>query len=64
MITETLTWHPVASPPDSDTTVLIFDRTASEPVWLGYLDGDTWRNTEGYPMCPTHWAPTPEGPKA
>jgi hypothetical protein len=32
MITEILTWHPVASPPDSDTTVLLFDPAASEPV--------------------------------
>jgi hypothetical protein len=63
MITEALTWTPVASPPDSDTTVLLFDPAASEPVWLGYLDGDTWRFVDGMPAAPTHWAELPAGPK-
>jgi hypothetical protein len=63
MTTEALTWKPVASPPDSDTTVLLFAPAASEPVWLGYLDGHTWRDAEGYMAMPTHWAALPEGPK-
>jgi hypothetical protein len=64
MITETLTWKPVAEPPDHDTTVLLFDPAASEPVWLGYLDGDAWRFVDGMPATPTHWASLPGGPKA
>lgn len=64
MITETLTWKPVAEPPDSDTTVLLFDPAASEPVWLGYLDGETWRYVDGMPATPTHWSEMPGGPKA
>lgn len=64
MITETLTWKPVAEPPDSDTTVLLFDSAASEPVWLGYLDGEIWRFVDGMPATPTHWSEVPGGPKA
>jgi hypothetical protein len=64
MTTETLTWKPVALPTDSDTTALLFDQAASEPVWLGYLDGDTWRIVDGLPASPTHWAQLPGGPKA
>jgi hypothetical protein len=53
----------VASPPDSDTAVLLFDPAASEPVWLGYLDGDTWRFVDGMPAAPTYWTDVPVGPK-
>jgi hypothetical protein len=60
--TQSLTWHPVATPPDSDTTVLLFDPAASEPVWLGYLDGDDWRFVDGMPAAPTHWTDIPKGP--
>jgi hypothetical protein len=62
MTTETITWKPVAEPPDSDTTVLLFDPAASEPVWLGYLDGDVWHTAEGMPAVPTHWTDLPNGP--
>jgi len=62
--TETLTWRPVAEPPDSDTTVLLFDPAASEPVWPGYFDGDVWRTAEGMPATPTLWSEMPGGPKA
>ena len=62
MTTEPITWKPVAEPPDSDTTVLLFDPAASEPVWPGYLDGDTWRTAEGMPAVPTFWADIPAGP--
>ena len=63
MITEFLTWHPLASRPDSETTVLLFDPAASEPMWLCYLDSDTWRTAEGMPATPTFWAEMPRGPK-
>jgi hypothetical protein len=52
MTTEALTWHPVGSPPDSDTTVLLFDPAVSEPVWLSYLDDDTWRFVNSMPAAP------------
>jgi hypothetical protein len=61
VITETITWKPVAEPPDSDMTVLLFDPAASEPIWLGYLDGDTWRFIDCMPAEPTHWADMPKG---
>lgn len=64
LFTEVLTWKPVAEPPDSDTTVLLFDPAASEPVWPGYLDGDVWRTAEGIPAAPIHWADLPLGVKA
>jgi hypothetical protein len=64
MTTDAITWKPVASPPDSDTTVLLFDPAASEPAWLGYLDGDTWCFVDGMPAAPTHWAALPGGPTA
>ena len=62
MITESLTWKPVAEKPDSDISVLLFDPAASEPVWPGYLDGETWRYADGMPAAPTHWADFPKGP--
>jgi hypothetical protein len=61
----TTTWTPVANQlPDSDTTILLFDENASEPVWPGYLDGNMWRYIDGMPAQPTHWTEMPEGPKA
>ena len=52
-------WIPVEQGlPDSDLTVHItLAPGASEPVWLGYLDGDTWRDIEGNEVMVTHWAP-------
>jgi hypothetical protein len=61
MTAETIAWKPVAELPDSDTTVLLFDPAASEPVWLGYLDGDTWRFVDGMPAAPAYWAKMPQG---
>ncbi|KLN54717.1 hypothetical protein [Variovorax paradoxus] len=51
-------WIPVGQGlPDSDLTVHItLGPGASEPVWLGYLDGDTWRDIEGNEVEVTHWA--------
>jgi hypothetical protein len=61
---EAITWKPIAEKPDSDLSILLFDPAASEPVWLGYLDGDTWRFVDGMPAAPTHWAALPKGPEA
>lgn len=48
--------------PDSDTTLLLFNDQASEPVWFGYHDGKRWRYVDGLIAMPTHWASMPAGP--
>ena len=56
-------WHPVDSRlPDADLTVLVALKDDAEDVWLGYLDGETWRNAEGFPIKVTHWAEIPLPP--
>jgi hypothetical protein len=58
-------WIPITeSLPDADLTVLVATDPAhhSEPVWLGYLDGDTWREANGEPAFVTHWRALPEPP--
>jgi len=59
-------WIPVASGklPDDDTTVMIALADDDEEWWLGYLDGDTWRNVEGRPVEVTHWAHMVAGPQS
>ena len=38
------TWIKVADfLPDADLVVLVCVSGASEPVWMGYLDGEDWR---------------------
>lgn len=64
MMIESITWHPVSEPPDSDITVMLFVPDATEPVWPGYLDGDLWRSANGMPVTPTHRAEMPKGPTA
>ncbi|WP_153114598.1 hypothetical protein [Rhodocyclus tenuis] len=66
MITETIIWHPTAEQlPDSDTTVLITGNVEAGNVWLGYLDGEQWRNADGWPIDPpTAWATMPAGLEA
>lgn len=66
MTTETITWHPLATegPPDADITVLVSVEDASEPTWLGFFDGDVWRDaaTGGkFASSVTAWADMPEG---
>jgi hypothetical protein len=60
-------WIPVGERlPDADTVVVVAismrDRW-SEPVWLGYLDGNDWRTVEGDVIHPTHWRELPEPPE-
>jgi hypothetical protein len=62
-MTKTLTWKSVDSPPGSDTTVLLFDPAAPEPVWLGCLDGAIWRFVDGMSAAPTYWTEIPGGPE-
>lgn len=64
--TEEILWHDVADQrPDADATVLV--RTldpSSDPVWLGYLDGDRWRHADGWPLDDViFWADIPRGPE-
>ena len=46
--------------PDSDMTVVVNTPHSSEPVWLGFYDGECWRNVEGFPITVTAWAEMPE----
>lgn len=51
--------------PDADTTVFIV--VAEGELWMGYLDGDTWRDTSGTPLGDgrvVYWATVPEVPAA
>jgi mannose-6-phosphate isomerase-like protein (cupin superfamily) len=51
--------------PDSDTTVMIHNPGADEPVWLGYNDGEIWREVSGKAIRKgrvKHWAEIIEGP--
>jgi len=54
--------------PDSDQTVIVYCPESNEPIWLGYLDGDTWRDIDAMPIAHqapvTHWMPLPEPPEA
>jgi len=52
--------------PDSDTMVLIACKEGySEPVWMGYHDGETWRDVEATDLqnLVTHWRDLPEEPR-
>lgn len=50
--------------PDDELTVMVAVVGANEPVWLGYHDGDGWREISGAPIEVTHWMPIPEPPTA
>lgn len=64
MSLEQVKWISVSEQlPDSDTTVMLFDANANEPVWLGYFDGERWVYIDGMPAFPTHWTEIPGGPK-
>lgn len=49
------------SVPDADTTVLTQSTTSDEPIWLGYWDGQIWRDIEGFPRDVIAWAHLPLG---
>lgn len=50
--------------PDTDTSVLLHDPFADEPVWPGYWDSENqkWRWADGTEAHPHRWAdiPVPE----
>lgn len=68
MLTETLTWHPVAEPPDADITVLLWlaEEGLDPADWCaGWWDGEDWRDCASGGVIErtvTHWA-QPEGPQ-
>lgn len=45
--------------PDADRTVLITTIDDDEPVWIGWLDGDSWRDTLGGKVKVSAWAEFP-----
>ena len=51
--------------PDSDATVLVFCPDSTEPVWLGFYDGEDWRSIDSIRLAEevTHWMDTPEPPE-
>lgn len=61
---EPLEWHSVDTPPDEDTTVLLYAPTASEPVWPGYICDGIWHSVDGFRILndATHWSNLPRGP--
>ncbi len=63
MHTETITWHEVAEQmPDADMTVLIrLADDESEPVWLGWWDGERWYDALGTVVEMVRWAEMPVG---
>jgi len=66
MLTETITWHPVAERlPDSDITVMLAIEGVSEPTWPGFWDGRAWRYVSGGIVAGrvTDWADMPAGPQ-
>jgi hypothetical protein len=59
---EQIEWVPVAERlPDDETSVLVCTSGTAEPVWIGYRDGDAWRDSEGSEIEVVAWAEMPEG---
>lgn len=62
MLTETITWRDAGPDlPDAELTVLVRTEGCGEPVWLGFHDGDVWRDTEGAEIAVIRWADLPQG---
>lgn len=65
MRTETLTFFSVHERlPDDGTTVIVEidpNTPHSEPTWIGYLDGEQWRDVSGEPITVVEWAEMPKG---
>lgn len=48
--------------PDADLTVnIMLTEESDEPIWLGYFDGELWRDVEGMPVDVVAWAPMLKG---
>ena len=66
---EALRWHPVPGKdlPDDGTTVLVELEGDSQPTWLGWMDGDTWRSVstgDVFEGTVVGWAHLPAGGRA
>lgn len=48
--------------PDDDRAVLVHVVDVSDPVWLGYWDGESWRTVEGMRVEVRHWREIPLPP--
>lgn len=63
MTSETIEWNlvtPNRMPDDGETVLLAWD---DAPVFVGFLDGDQWRQVDAMPCSPPmYWAALPEGP--
>jgi hypothetical protein len=56
-------WLPVTRElPDDGITVPVHTPKDDEPVFLGFLDGEIWRNVNAEQIEVTHWADLPEPP--
>lgn len=51
-----------AEMPDSDETVMIYHAASDETVWIGYHDGEQWRDVSGACCEVSHWMRMPEPP--
>lgn len=62
-MSELVEWHRVDEVlPDSDETVLVVE-SGNPEVLAGYLDGDVWRDVEGFRLDTVlFWAVWPCGP--
>ena len=65
-LNRTVQWFDVDEQlPDDGQTVLIHCAGADDPVWIGYHDGETWRDVDGANLGNAfvhHWAELPEPP--
>ncbi len=63
-MSETIEWHRADEVlPDADTDVLCIGEGEVD-TWMGFLDGDQWRNADGWPVNNVlFWADAPQGPK-
>ena len=48
--------------PDADTTVLVTTLGCTDPVWLGFYNGEMWMSVESIVIEVTHWAELPLAP--
>ncbi|WP_198086637.1 hypothetical protein [Variovorax sp. E3] len=60
---EVVVWTPVEDGlPDADLTVnIMLTAESDEPIWLGYYDGEMWRDIEGMPVDVVAWSPMLKG---
>ena len=57
-------WYPADQPPDSDTTVIVFQPASDEPVGIGFHNGEEWMSIMGESLMDVvvSWQDFPEPP--